>query len=296
MGSAETQFSDAADRIGYNCPMQHIRHLFLDMDGVLWRGDTPIPGLPDFFATLRRLDIQVMLLTNNATKTAAQYVGRLAGYGVQLAADHILGSAESTAAYLARNYPQGTRAYVIGEAGLRQALQAQGFMLAARPDAEHGLARDEVDLVVVGFDRRVCYGDLAQAMLYLNRGAVFVGTNPDVSFPSEAGPLPGAGALIALLEAASSRRALIVGKPGAIMFEEALRRLGAKPDNTAMVGDRLETDILGAQRAGLTTILVLSGVTSQAGLDSAEIRPDYVFADIHALAAALQAAHAPTPR
>lgn len=279
----------------YNCPMQHIRNLLLDMDGVLWRGDTPLPGLPDFFAALRRLNIQVLLLTNNATKTAAQYVTRLAGYGVELAAERILGSAESTAAYLARCYPQGGRVYVIGEAGLRQSLRDQGFELAGLPDAAGSLGRDAVDVVVVGFDRRVCYRDLAQAMLYLNQGAVFVGSNPDVSFPSEYGPLPGAGALIALLEAASGRRALIVGKPGALMFAEALRRLDGRPDNTAMVGDRLETDILGAQRAGLTSILVLSGVTSQAGVEAAEIYPDYVLADIHALVAALETAHAAAP-
>lgn len=273
--------------------MQWIRHLILDMDGVLWRGETPLPGLPDFFAVLRRLGINFVLATNNATKSAEQYVARLAGYGVDIEAWRILGSAETTAIHLSRHYPPAAAIYAIGEAGLHQELRRRNLSVVNAPGQTADLPR-QVDLVVVGLSRQVCYAELAQAGLYISRGAAFIGANPDVSLPTENGPLPGAGALLALLEAATGIRPIIIGKPSPIMFQTALQRLNAPAAATAMVGDRLETDIQGAQAVGLSTILVLSGVTTPDQLAAAAIRPDYVFTDINALAAALQAAHTPT--
>lgn len=263
-----------------------LQHLILDMDGVLWRGETALPGVVDFFATLRRKGIGVVLATNNATKVAVQYKEKLAGLGVDIAADRILTSAEATAGYLSEQYPAGTTAYVVGESGLEVALRNREFNLL-QSDGYVGQG-EHADVVVVGFTRHVCYPQLASAAHLVNNGARFVGTNPDVTFPSEWGPLPGAGSLLAFLQAATGQEPLIVGKPNQAIFHEALARLGGTPQNTAMVGDRLETDIAGAQAAGLRTILLLSGVTGRQELDESDLQPDHVFDDLRALAQYLE--------
>lgn len=255
------------------------------MDGVLWRGDTPMPGLADFFATLRACGIDFALATNNATKMAAQYTEKLARFGVDVPAAQIVTSAEATAAYLRESYAPETAVYVIGDRGLHDALAAEGFTLVTPEQVRGGLVPA---LVVVGFTRHVVYMDLAMGGLAVHKGARFIGTNPDPSFPSELGPLPGAGALLAVIETATGVAPTIVGKPGPIMFQQAMRRLGGTPADTAMVGDRLTTDIAGGQAAGLHTILVLSGVTSAASLAGSPIQPDAVFDDIGHLAKRLR--------
>jgi 4-nitrophenyl phosphatase len=210
----------------------------------------------------------------------------LARFGVTVSPEKILTSAEATAAHLQGEYPTGTSAYVVGEEGLHQAMRAKGFDLLEADGFVGAEAR--VKLVVVGFNRHVCYAQLASAAHLIINGARFVGTNPDPSFPSEVGPLPGAGALLRFIETGTGVKPLIIGKPGKAIFEEALRRLGGTPDNTAMVGDRLETDIKGAQAAGLHTILLLSGVTDREKAMSHEIRPDLICEDIQELATALK--------
>ncbi len=269
-----------------------LRYLILDMDGVLWRGDTPVPGLADFFTLMNQLEMGVMLATNNATKTVADYVARLAGFGVPVSAAHIITSATATASYLQTRYAPATPLYVVGEPGLRQILRDHGFTIANQ-DNGSALA-DEMTTapaaVVAGLDRSLTYQRLAAAALHIRRGAAFFGTNPDVSLPHELGELPGAGAILAALQATTGVEPTIIGKPGPIMFQEALRRLGAAPSAAAMVGDRLETDVVGGKNAGISTILLLSGVTQPADLRHSPIQPDFVFDDINALAQALIAA------
>lgn len=265
----------------YNGEMKQIRQLILDMDGVLWRGETALPGLVPFFETLDRLGIRYVLATNNATKIATQYTEKLERLGVTVDPGCILTSAEATAVYLADEYPAGTDLYVIGEEGLQEALTAKGFRIQGRsgligPDAS-------VSVVVVGFDRTVTYKELASAALLVRRGARLIGTNPDKTFPHELGLLPGAGSTLAFLEAATDSEPLIVGKPGQIVFREALRRLNARPEETAMIGDRLDTDIAGAKAAGIATILLLTGVTRPEHLADSKIQPDLVLADLPAL-------------
>lgn len=258
--------------------LKKIEKLILDMDGVLWRGETPMPGLNAFFETLNEIGIDYVLATNNATKVAAQYVEKLKRFGVEVRADQILTSAEATAAYLRSRYPAGTSAYVVGEEGLRQAMLAKEFeLLAADGFVGTGV---QAELVVVGFTRQVCYPQLASAAHLIHQGSRFVGTNPDVTFPSEVGPLPGAGSLLAFVEAATGVEPLIVGKPSPAIFHEALERLGGTPEATAMVGDRLETDIRGAQTAGLHTILLLSGVTDREKATQSNIQSDLVCENI----------------
>ncbi|HSM57222.1 MAG TPA: HAD-IIA family hydrolase [Candidatus Sulfomarinibacteraceae bacterium] len=267
-------------------------NLILDMDGVLWRGEQPMPGLPDFFATLRRLNIGFVLATNNATKVASQYTEKLGRMGVTVPTEAILTSAEATAEHLQEQYAPGTTAYVIGESGLRTTMRQKGFELLEADDFVGAGARTE--LVVVGFTRHVCYPQLASAAHLINNGARFVGTNPDVTFPAEAGFMPGAGSILAFLRAATGQEPTVIGKPERAIFMEALERLDSTPENTAMVGDRLETDIIGAQAAGLHTILLLSGVTRRAHLDTSDVQPDLVLDNIQALTRYLNHRHEST--
>jgi 4-nitrophenyl phosphatase len=253
-----------------------LRHLVIDMDGVLYRGGEAISGSADLIGFLRGQGIDFVLATNNATRTPRQFVEKLAGMGVEVHPDEVLTSALATAAYLTSIAPPGTRVFVVGMDGLQAALQEAGFVLVD----------DGAEFVVVGMDFTVCYERLAQATRQIRAGATFIGTNPDRTFPSERGIMPGAGSLLAFLEAATDVRPTVIGKPEAAMLEQALARMGAPPATAAILGDRLETDILAGQRAGMRTILVLSGVTDRALLAVSEIQPDLVFKDVAHLHAA----------
>jgi 4-nitrophenyl phosphatase len=264
-------------------PLDAIRNLIVDMDGVLWRGDQPLPGMPRFFDTARRLGIKFVLATNNASKSGEEYLAKLRKFGVQVAPDEVLTSPQATASYLAQHAPEA-RVFVIGEPGLAAELRARGLQVVNdQPDrATH---------VVVGWDRTLTYDKLAEACLLIRRGATFIGTNPDVTYPSERGIVPGNGATLAALRASTDVEPIIIGKPQPEMMLQAMARMGGSPENTAVVGDRLDTDILGGQNAGLTTLLVLTGVTSLDEVHNGAIRPDYVFQDIGAVAEALEQAN-----
>jgi len=253
--------------------LREIRALLIDMDGVLWRGKTPLPGLGDFFSLLRERPIAFRLVTNNAGRTPAQYVERLAGMDVRVTPDEILTSGVATAQYLAATAP-GASVYVIGTEGLRQLLSSYGLRLSSG---------DRADFVVVGWDQELTFRKLADATILIRAGAKFIGTNPDVTWPDDQLLLPGNGATLAYLQASTSVAPLIIGKPERPMFDAALAALGADPAETAMLGDRIETDIVGAQDAGLRAILVLSGASSRADLEASPARPDWVFDDIQAL-------------
>ena len=250
-----------------------IKQFILDMDGVLWRGDTLLPGFEQFFTTMAERDIPFVLATNNASKTPDQYVKKLANYGLTVTEAQIMTSAEATGSYLRSSYPAGTMAYVLGGDGLHEAMSKRGFVVVDdyKPDSN-------VELVVVGFNPAVCYKEMADATLYINnQGARFVGSNPDSSFPHELGQMPGAGAILALIATATDVQPEIIGKPGPTIFAQALERLGAKASETAMIGDRLNTDIAGADAAGLTKILVLSGISQLEELAESPWQPDLIF-------------------
>ena len=268
--------------------LKTIENLIIDMDGVLWHGDTPLPGLVAFFQTLDEMGIGYVLATNNATKVAGRYSAKLARFGIALPPERLITSAEVTASHLAHHYPRGSRVYVVGEEGLRQALAAEGFDLVVRDGLVAPDAR--VDIVVVGLDRRACWEQLASASYLIHHGAHFVGTNGDVTVPTEIGPLPGAGALLAMVVTATGVSPEIMGKPSPAIFEEALLRLGGTAANTAMVGDRLDTDIAGAQRGGMPGILLLSGVTRREQLASHPVQADLVLEDIGELTNAFRTA------
>ncbi|MBN1660020.1 MAG: HAD-IIA family hydrolase [Anaerolineae bacterium] len=248
------------------------------MDGVLYRGSEVVPGTREFIDFLRQQGIGLQMATNNATRTPEQFVAKLAGMGIVTEPAEILTSALATAGYLAEIAPPGTRMFVVGMDGLRRALRDAGF----------DLVEENAEYVVAGMDFEVCYERLALATLQIRAGARFIGTNPDLTFPSERGIVPGAGALLALLEAATGVAPKVIGKPETAMMEQALRRMGAERSTTAVLGDRLETDILAGQRTGLTTFLVLTGVTTPELLAVSEIQPDLVFASVAELHAAWQ--------
>jgi len=253
-----------------------IRAVVLDMDGVLWRGGLPLPGVEAFFAFLQARAIPYALATNNSTATVEAYMSRLAQAGVPAGPAQIITSAVATAEYLSRRYPAETPLYVVGETGLHQALAEKGF-----PFDPH-TAR----VVVAGLDRPLPYDKIRIAAERIRAGADFVGTNPDRTFPMPEGLVPGAGTVLAAITAATDVPPVVIGKPEPGMFEVAVERLGTTPETTLMIGDRLDTDILGAQRAGLRAALVLTGITTAEEAQAESIRADAVFDDLRALRAA----------
>jgi 4-nitrophenyl phosphatase len=250
--------------------LTHIRCLIVDMDGVLYCESDPMPGLVEFFDFLRQRGIRFVLATNNSTRTPEQYVAKLAGMGVQIAPADLITSAQATAAYLREIAPPGAPVYAIGQDGLTAALQEAGFVLQ-----DHSAG-----FVVAGMDMRLTYDKLKTATLLIRGGARFIGTNPDTTLPTPEGMAPGTGAILAAIETASGVAPTVVGKPAPTMFHQALARLGATPAEAAALGDRLETDVLAAQRAGLLSLLVLSGVTDRALLAESAVQPDLLFEDI----------------
>ncbi len=247
-----------------------LRYLITDMDGVLWRGQEPMPGLVEFFRFLRSQNIRFVCATNNASTPAAKLADRLHGWGADVTSDEIVTSSTATADYLAATLPHGSRLYVIGMEGLRAALLERGFELADR----------DVAAVVVGIDWNVTYNQFKQAALLIRAGAKFIGTNGDRTFPTPEGIVPGNGALLALIETGTDVKPIIIGKPEPVLYEMSLQRMQAVPDQTLVVGDRLETDILGAVRLDLKSALVLSGVTKREDLVKSDYQPDWVFDDI----------------
>jgi 4-nitrophenyl phosphatase len=258
-----------------------IRALILDMDGVLWRAETPIGDLPAIFKEFERRGWQVVLATNNATRSPEQYLDKLAGYGVTwLERWQIINSAMAAAHYLKIQYPQAGKVFVIGHDGLYQALAEQGFS----PGED-----DDVVAVVVGMDRNITYEKLSKATLLIRAGAPFIGTNPDRTFPTPQGLVPGTGAILAAIQAATDQQPYILGKPGPAMYRLAMDQLNVKPRQTLAIGDRLETDIAGAQTLGCLTAVVLSGVSTNDEVNSWHPAPDFVADDLTSLLSLLPA-------
>jgi len=245
-----------------------IKYLILDMDGVLYRGNEPMPRLRGFIAFLRERSISFMLVTNNATRTSRERSENLAVMGVEVLPSEILVSGQAAARYLRREYPAGTRVHVFGMPALVQAIAEEGFIPAD----------DDVKVVVASVNVEVTYAKIKRAVDLIRGGARFIATNLDPNIPSEDGILPGSGAMVAMLATASETQPIGVGKPEPIMYELAMAQMGARPETTAAVGDRAATDIVGGKRAALTTICVLSGASDRAEAEAAGA--DFVFDDI----------------
>ncbi len=259
-----------------------IRYLILDMDGVLYRGNTALPGAASFLKWLDRRGIDYLMLTNNSVRTPAGWCEKMSALGMPVSEHHIMTAAQATGAYLYQRAPKGGSVYIIGGEGLHQAILGQ-------PDVRFTLDERRPDYVVVGLDPELTYDKLRIGCLAIRAGAAFIASNPDTTFPSEEGVIPGAGTIAAALEACTSVKPTVVGKPEAVAFDLALARLGADRRLTAMLGDRLDTDIDGGRRAGLTTIMVMTGISTQQELEASLVKPDYVFAGLPELLAAFAA-------
>jgi 4-nitrophenyl phosphatase len=245
--------------------------VILDMDGVLWRGDIPLPGLAEFFEFMRSRGLPFMLATNNSRRSPQEYVGKLQKWGVpKIDSAQVVTSGTATVDYLEQHFPPNSSTFVIGGDGLRDILAKSGF----------SLAENDAEIVVVGIDFNLTYEKLRIATLLIRGGAAFIGTNPDVTFPTPDGLAPGAGSILALLEAATDANPTVIGKPERAMFETALQRMGAMANRTLMIGDRLGTDIMGGNNAGLKTALVMTGVTTPDILAESLTKPTAIFDDL----------------
>ncbi len=266
--------------------LANLQAVLLDMDGVLYVGNSPLPGVQDFLDYLDATGRKWLCVTNNASKTPEEFVAKLAQMGVTAAPEHVFSSAQATAGWLAEQVRTNGvipgKAFMFGMAGLRVALLDEGFTLTDDPLA--------ADYAVAGANFELTYAELADTTLAIRNGARFVGTNPDSSFPTERGPTPGTGSILALLAAASDVTPEIVGKPNAPMFELAMQRLGTSPATTLMVGDRYETDIAGAIALGMPTAAVLTGINNAEEFAAEDPPPALVVDDLPALLELLRAA------
>ncbi len=241
----------------------------IDMDGVIYRGGQLIPGADRFIHHLRKAGVPFRFLTNNSQRTRRDVATRLRRLGIRAHEEHVYTCAMATARYLARQKPHGT-AYVIGEGGLLTALHENGYAVVDR----------DPDYVVVGEGRTASFEMLEVALKMILGGAKLIATNLDPNCPTESGLRPGCGATVAMLETASGVRAFSVGKPSPVMLRGARKELGLTTDQTVVIGDTMETDILGGVQLGYKTVLVLSGGTSRDDLGRYAYGPDLVVESI----------------
>jgi NagD protein len=242
-----------------------MKNYLIDMDGVLVTGKTLIPGADKFIEGMLAKDIKFLILTNNPLYTQRDLEHRLNSAGLKVPAERIFTSAIATARFLQSQRPNGT-AFVIGESGLTQALHEVGYV---QTDINP-------DYVVLGEINTYNFEIITKAVRLIKDGAMFIATNPDATGPLEAGIVPSTGAMAALIEKATNRAPFFVGKPNPLMMRSALRYLGVHSENTVMIGDRMDTDIVAGVMRGLDTILVLSGVSKADDVRKFPYRPTYI--------------------
>jgi glycerol-1-phosphatase len=249
--------------------------LLVDLDGVVWIGREMVPGAVETLAALLDRGKEIVFVTNNPGKPAAAYVERLREAGITVAEDRVVTAGEATAELAAERCPGGG-AFVIGAPAFHETVAARGLKLL------EGEAGREADAVLVSGHRGFDYEELLTATLALQNGAALFATSHDPTLPMPGGAWPGTGAILAAVETASGATAEIGGKPESRLFEIARERI-ATAERVAMVGDRIASDIEGGRRAGLATILVLTGACSREDAAAAEPPPDYVIDDLPAL-------------
>ncbi len=238
-----------------------------DMDGVIYHGSKLLPGVLEFVAWLQTENKKFLFLTNSSARTLRELSEKLARMGLNVDESHFYTSARATATFLASQKPGGS-AYVIGDAGIINALYDEGY----------SINDSNPDYVVVSESANYDYARICHATKLVLNGAKLVGTNPDLTGPIEGGQIvPATGALLAPIELATGAKAYYVGKPNPLMMRNALKRLGCQREETAIVGDRMDTDIIAGVEAEITTVLVLSGVTKSADIGRFAYRPDYIF-------------------
>jgi 4-nitrophenyl phosphatase len=257
--------------------LNNIEALIIDMDGVIWKADTPIGDPAEIFFRIKERGIKFVFATNNSTRTPQQYVERLHRFGVDVEQHQVITSSQGTAHTVARRFPPGSKIYMIGEDGVRLALEQQGFEVLSGGDVAGAQA------VVMGADRQITWQKAAEATLLVRSGVPFYVTNPDKTFPTPRGEVPGTGAWLAVITTATGIQPVIAGKPFPFLIELALGVLGTAKNRTLVVGDRLETDIAAGQAVGCPTALVLSGVSNREQARSWNPPVDMILDDLASL-------------
>ncbi|NQX14088.1 HAD family hydrolase [Microbacteriaceae bacterium VKM Ac-2855] len=243
-----------------------------DMDGVLVHENHALPGAAALLEQWTNEEKPFLVLTNNSIFTPRDLSARLRASGLVVPEESIWTSALATADFLASQMPGGS-AFVIGEAGITTALHEAGFIMT----------ETDPDYVVVGETRNYSFEAITKAIRLISKGARFIVTNPDATGPSAEGPMPATGAIAALITKATGREPYVVGKPNPMMFRSAMNRIGAHSENTGMIGDRMDTDIVAGIEAGLHTILVLTGISDQAEIERYPFRPDEIIGGVNEL-------------
>jgi len=240
-----------------------------DMDGVIYHGNNILPGAKEFVEWLQSEKKEFLFLTNSSERSPKELSDKLARMGLVVGENHFYTSALATASFIALQSP-GSTAYVIGEAGLINALY------------DKGLSMNDVnpEYVIVGETRSYSFEKIEKAVMLLQKGAKLIGTNPDLTGPTEKGIMPATGALTAPIEMGSGRKAYFVGKPNPLMMRHALRKLGTAVSDTVIIGDRMDTDIVAGIESEFDTVLVLTGVTSRESVNDFSYRPKYILENV----------------
>ncbi|KAB7706994.1 TIGR01457 family HAD-type hydrolase [Bacillus aerolatus] len=246
--------------------MKAYKGYLIDLDGTMYQGTEEIKEARDFIARLNEKNIPYLFVTNNSSRTPAQVAGKLTEFQIPAAPEQVFTTSMATANFIS-NQKEDASVYVIGEEGIRSALEEKGLTLV-----EH----EHPDFVVTGIDRGISYEKLAMACLAVRNGAAFISTNGDIAIPTERGLLPGNGSLTSVIAVSTETSPVFIGKPEAIIMEQALQVLGTKKEETLMVGDNYQTDILAGIRAGIDTLLVHTGVTQKEHLNHVEKQPTHI--------------------
>jgi 4-nitrophenyl phosphatase len=244
--------------------MKEYKGYLIDLDGTMYKGTERIEAASDFVKRLRQKNIPYLFVTNNSSRTPAQVAEKLRGFDIPAEEDLVFTTSMATANYI-YDRKKDASIYLIGEEGIRTALEEKGFQFAG----EHA------EYVVVGIDRDLTYEKLAVACLAVRNGAVFLSTNADVALPTERGFMPGNGSITAVITVSTKTKPIFIGKPESIIVEQALRVLGTNKNETLMVGDNYDTDIMAGMNAGMDTVLVHTGVTTREMLSSYDSKPTY---------------------
>jgi len=252
----------------------------IDLDGVVYRGEELVPGAKEFISWLDAIHKKYLFLTNNSFASDAQVLAKLIRLGIYVDAAHVLSAAQAAVQNIARRFPAAT-VYVVGETPLFELVRAHGLK-TADPHAR------TADVVLVGLDRNFNYQTLTGAVLAIRAGATFITINRDPLLPIAEGFIPGCGTMAAAIEAGSQMQPEVIGKPQPMLLQEAMRQLNSRPDETVMIGDGLEIDILAGKAAHTHTLLVLSGKDTRESLARSTIKPDYVYENLAAVMREIQ--------
>lgn len=257
----------------------------IDLDGVMYRGNELLPGASAFVDWLNASQKKYVFLTNNSFNSETQVAQKLIDLGIHTDPHHVLGAGQAAVQNIARRFP-GAKVYLVGEQPMREMLLEHDLKIADLDDPT-------ADVVLVGLDRTFDYKKTTYAMKALMAGAAFIAVNRDPRLPTAGEQVPGCGAMVAAIEAASGVHPTVVGKPEPTLLQEAMHMLNSTPDETVMIGDTLQVDIMGGKNAGTHTLFVLSGSSSLADVKMLHIEPDHTYADIAAVLKELQTGDTP---